>query len=71
LHVNDYLIKEEIKQFLKKSDFKATLEFLHTWLWIAFAFALAGFFLNPFTIIISMFILGGKQLACAILMHNY
>ncbi len=70
MHVNDYLSKEEIKQLLKKSDLKAAIEFLHTWLWIAFAFALAGFFPNPFTIIISMFILGGKQLACAIIMHD-
>ncbi len=70
MHVNDYLSKEEIKQLLKKSDFKAALEFLHTWLWIAFAFALAGFFPNPFTIIVAMFIIGGKQLGCAILMHD-
>lgn len=67
---NDYLTKEEIQTLLKKSDLKAAFEFLHTWLWIAFAFALAGFFPNPFTIIISMLILGGKQLACAILMHD-
>lgn len=70
MNVNDYLTKEEIKQLLKKSDFRAGLEFLHTWAWIAFAFALAGFFPNPFTIIVSLFILGGKQLACAILMHD-
>jgi len=70
INVNDYLTKEEIQQLLKKSDWKAALEFLHTWLWISFAFAVAGLWPNAFTIIISMFILGGKQLACAILMHD-
>lgn len=70
VNVNDYLTKEEIQQLLKKSDWKAALEFFHTWLWIAFAFALSGLWPNPFTIIISMFIIGGKQLACAILMHD-
>ena len=70
INVTDYLTKEEIQQFLKKSDWKASLAFIHTWVWIAFAFAIAGIWPNPFTIIIAMFILGGKQLACAILMHD-
>jgi len=66
----DYLSKEEIKYFLRKSNWKATLELLHTWFWIAFAFAIAGFFPNVLTIILAMFILGGKQLGCAIFMHD-
>lgn len=70
VNVNDYLTKEEIQQLLKKSDWKAAFEFFHTWLWITFAFAISGFWPNPFTIVISMFIIGGKQLACAILMHD-
>ena len=70
VNVNDYLTKEEIQQLLKKSDWKAALEFLHTWAWIAFAFGIAGLWPNPFTIVIAMFIIGGKQLACAILMHD-
>ncbi len=55
---------------MHKSDLKAAFEILHTWVWIAFAFALVGFFPNPFTVIISLFILGGKQLACAIILHD-
>ncbi len=70
INVNDYLTKEEIKQLLEKSDLKAALEFAHTWLWIAFAFFIVGMWTNPFTIIIAMFIIGGKQLGCAILMHD-
>ncbi len=55
---------------MAKSDRKGAFEIFHTWAWIAFAFALVGFFPNPFTVIISLFILGGKQLACAIILHD-
>ena len=68
--LHQYLSNEEIKTLMQKSNWKAAFEILHTWGWIAFAFALSGFFPNPLTIIISLFILGGKQLACAIIMHD-
>jgi fatty acid desaturase len=68
--LQQYLSSDEIKQLMKKSDLKAALEIFDTWAWIAFAFALVGFFPNPFTVIISLFILGGKQLACAIILHD-
>ena len=70
MNANDYLSKEEIKELLKKSDLKAALEVAHTWFWIAFAFTVAGVWPNPLTIFISVWILGGKQLACAIIMHD-
>ncbi|GAA4823262.1 fatty acid desaturase family protein [Algivirga pacifica] len=65
-----YLSKEDRKSLLKKNNWKASYEIVLHWLWITFAFALVHFFPNPITIIISLFILGGKQLACAILMHD-
>lgn len=68
--LSTYLTKEEIQQVMQKSNWKAAFEILHTWAWIAFAFALVGLWPNPFTIIISLFILGGKQLACAIILHD-
>jgi fatty acid desaturase len=68
--LQQYLSSDEIKQLMKKSDLKAAMEIFDTWAWIAFAFALVGFFPNPFTVIISLFILGGKQLACAIILHD-
>ncbi|MBP6731561.1 MAG: fatty acid desaturase family protein [Chitinophagales bacterium] len=68
--LHHYLSNDEIKLVMEKSDWKAAFEILHTWAWIAFAFALVGFFPNPFTIVISLFILGGKQLACAIILHD-
>ena len=65
-----YLTREERKMLHQKNDWLASWEVLVHWTWIAGAFALVYFFPNVFTIIISLFILGGKQLACAILMHD-
>ncbi|MFN8237012.1 MAG: fatty acid desaturase family protein [Chitinophagales bacterium] len=68
--IHQYLTKEEIKKLHAKSDWKGAWEVLIVWMWIAFAFALAGFYTNVLTIIIALFILGGKQLGCAIIMHD-
>ena len=68
--LREMLTPEEVKAVMKKSDLRAAIEIAETWAWIAFAFAIAGLFPNVFTIVIALFILGGKQLACAILMHD-
>ncbi|MGP8214899.1 MAG: fatty acid desaturase family protein [Bacteroidia bacterium] len=68
--VKDVLNKDEIGMLLQKSDAKAALEFLHTWIWITGTFIVISLFPNPVTIILGVFIIGGKQLACAILMHD-
>ncbi len=65
-----YLTVEERKMLMQKNDVKAFAGILAHWLWIIFAFAIVHFYPNIFTIVISLFILGGKQLACAILMHD-
>lgn len=68
--LREMLSPDEVKAVMTKSDWKGALEILDTWAWIAFAFAIAGIFPNILTIIIALFILGGKQLACAIIMHD-
>jgi fatty acid desaturase len=68
--LHQYFSNPEIKMLMQKSDWRAALEIATTWGWIAFAFALVGFFPNPLTVIISLFIIGGKQLACAIILHD-
>lgn len=68
--IKKYLTTDELKSLHQYSDWKAFWEVLYTWLWIAFAFALVFFYPSVFTIIVSLFILGGKQLACAIIMHD-
>jgi fatty acid desaturase len=68
--LREFLTPDEVKQVMHKSDLRAGLEVAAMWLWIIFAFALVGFYPNVFTVIIALFILGGKQLACAILLHD-
>jgi fatty acid desaturase len=68
--LHQYFSNEEIKTLMQKSDLKAVLGIATTWGWIAFALALAGLFPNPLTIIIALFIIGGKQLGCAIILHD-
>jgi len=68
--LRQYLSKEEITSLMEKSDLRGLLEVAITWSWIAFAFLLSAFFPNPLSYIISLFILGGKQLGCAIIMHD-
>lgn len=70
MNANDYLTKEEIRDLLKKSDLKATWEIFDTWFWIFASMALVYFWTNPITIVLALFIIGGKQLACAIIMHD-
>lgn len=65
-----YLTKEERQLLHKKNDLLAAWEILIHWLTIAAAFALVYIWPNIFTILVSLFLLGGKQLACAILMHD-
>lgn len=68
--INEYLSKEEIRKLHEKSDWKGLWEVVSVWLWIVFAFALVAVFPNILTVIIALFILGGKQLGCAIIMHD-
>ena len=68
--LHQYVSKEEISDLLKKSNLKACLEIANTWGWIAFAFCLSALFPNPIAYFLSLWILGGKLLACAIIMHD-
>lgn len=76
--INVYLSKEEIKKLHKKSDCKGFIEVFSVWLWIVFAFVLVGITFNltdnkivlAISILVSLFIIGGKQLGCAIIMHD-
>ena len=67
---SEFLTREERTMLLERSDLKSLWAIFMHWFWIGLAFALAYFFPNPLTIIVSLFIIGGKQLACAILMHD-
>ena len=70
MNANDYLTKDEIRELVQRSDVKATLEILHTWFWIVASFALVVVWTNLLTVFLAFWVIGGKQLACAIIMHD-
>ncbi len=61
---------EEIKSLMKKSDWKAAGEVLYTWALIVGALAACAAYPHPLVIVAALFILGGRQLALGILMHD-
>jgi fatty acid desaturase len=70
MSIRSFLTPEELKWFLEKSDWRGAWEVAYVWLWISAAFALVAWLPNPLTVVIALFILGGQQLACAIIMHD-
>lgn len=66
----DYLNEAEIKMFNQKSDWLGLVAILGIWGWIIAALMLVAFSPNVFTILIALLIIGGKQLGCAIIMHD-
>ncbi len=70
LIVSKYLSPQEKKELMQKNDWRAIFEISSTWGWIVAVFALVYFFPNPLTILVALFILGGKQLACSVIMHD-
>lgn len=70
MRATDYLSPEEIQHLMRRSAVRGVFEIMHTWGWISAAFALVWFFPTWWAIPIALFILGGKQLACAIIMHD-
>ena len=68
--VSKYLSPQERKALTQKSDWQASLQVLSTWIGIAITFAIVYFFPNPLVILGALFIMGGRQLACSIIMHD-
>jgi len=66
----DTLSKNELRGLLKTSDAQGWLALGTTWGLIAGAFALAAVFPGPVSWLISGMVIGGRQLALGILMHD-
>ncbi len=66
-----YLSRDEIRALITPTDLEGLLSVATTWALIAASFALlARFPTNPFAWIVALVVLGGRQLALAILMHE-
>jgi fatty acid desaturase len=65
-----YIAKAEVKKLSGRSDVIGLLLVAHCWGVILAAAALYIIFPNPFTLILALVIIGGRQLGMAILMHD-
>lgn len=68
--ISDYLTPEQIQQLRGKSDLVGAVLVLHAWALIAGSMALFAWWPNPFTFLLAVMVIGGRQLGLAILMHD-
>jgi fatty acid desaturase len=68
--IEDYLTPEQIGACLRRSDWQAVRVLAVNYLMIVGAFALAIAWPNPLTILLSVLILGGRQLGMEVLVHD-
>jgi fatty acid desaturase len=68
--VTDYLDAAEIRELTTASDAHGFAALLTTWTMIAASFALVAWAPSALTVIVALIVLGGRQLALAILMHE-
>jgi fatty acid desaturase len=65
-----YLSAEERISLLKKNDWKAIFGIAYQLGLLIFAFAISYFYPHPLVYLVSIFIIGGRQLSCAVLTHD-
>ena len=65
-----FLSAAEQKEVLKRDDLKGLWEVIKSWAIIFITFAVVFNYPNVLTIIIGLFVLGGRQLAISVLMHD-
>ncbi len=70
MKITDYLNKEETRGFTERSDYLAAHTLLVTWLGIVLIFAVVDIWTNPFTIVMALILLAGRQLGLAVIEHE-
>lgn len=68
--MRDLFTREEIAELTARSDWRGLWALASTWAIIALAFALPALWPNVFTMLIALVLLGGRQLALAVLQHE-
>lgn len=66
----DYLTREQVRRLRRKSDLMGALLVLDGWALIAGSMALFVWWPNPFTFLIGVMVIGGRQRGLAVLMHD-
>lgn len=70
MNVLKIFTKDEVRELMQRNNWKAAWEVGFTWGLIIAMFVLVGLWPNALTIIVAFIIIGGRQLALAILMHD-
>lgn len=70
MKISKFLTKEEVQYFTRKSDIRGFRVLLSNWLYIFAIFTGVYLFPNPITILLSIVLIGGRQLGLAIIMHE-
>ena len=70
MKLSDYLSHEELASLNRRSDARGWWAFAVNWGLIAGAFALAGHWPNPVTIVAAVLVIAGRQLGLGILVHD-
>jgi len=68
--VSDFLTPEQARELGAKSNLMGALLVAHAWGLIAASMALFAWWPNPFTFLLGVMVIGGRQLGLAILMHD-
>lgn len=66
----EHFTREEIQSLLKMQDWKSWLTLASTWAIIGGAFALVAIWPNPLTVLVSITVIGARQLGLAVIMHD-
>lgn len=70
MKASEFLTRDEIQYFTRRSDFAGACTVLFNWLMIVAIFAAVVTWTNPLTILLAILLLGGRQLGLAVLMHE-
>ena len=70
MRARDYLTPEEIRQYTAKSNWRATAMLAGNWLIVIGAFALVYYWTNPFSILVALVLIAGRQHGIGGIMHE-
>jgi fatty acid desaturase len=70
MNVSDYLSREEISEFTRRSDARAAWVVLVSWASLLAVFWFVDTWTNPATILLAVALLAGRQLGLAVIMHE-
>lgn len=70
MKIKDYLDKDEIRYFTRRSNLLAWRTVVVTWVTIFAIFAMVDTWTNPVTIVLAVILLAGRQLGLAVIVHE-